>query len=138
MITFQQALAYLKLKGITSYDLFLHSGQSAGSLTLVFDGTTKNPRRKTKDMMIAYAEDLMKKNKENHLGESLLEDTTALYKNDKNYIKKLAIEVRANKDMLLKEPIFADLIYMEALTIALKAKKGDVIDINEFMKLRPR
>lgn len=136
MIDYQKALAYLKKRGVSANELANFSGQSAGSLFLVLNGTTKNPRRNTKDYIISYAKQLMEKHKEGFNGETVFTtDADVLDKKDKNYIKKLALEVRANKEELMKEQSFRDMIYIEALKMALLAKEGDHISAEKLMEL---
>ncbi|QHI35736.1 hypothetical protein IMCC3317_10840 [Kordia antarctica] len=136
MIEFKEALEYLKKREVTANELANHSKLSAGSLFKVLDGTTKKPRRNTKDAVIAYAKVLMEKNKEVFDGHTLSSsDKSILDKKDKNYIKKLALEVRANKEALLAEQSFRDMIYIEALKMALLAKDGESISMQKLMNL---
>jgi lambda repressor-like predicted transcriptional regulator len=137
MINFKDALAYLLKKGVTARELSNFSGLSAGSLFAVLDGTTQNPRRKTKDVVIAYAKKLMENNKESYAdGVIFSSDEDILDKKDANYIKKLAVAVRANEEALLQEQSFKDLIYIQALKMALLAKDGETISIKKLMELR--
>jgi len=136
MIEFKEALEYLKKREVTANELANYSGQSAGSLFLVLNGTTKNPRRNTKDAVVAYARVLMEKNKEGFDGETVFSnDENILDKKDTFYIKKLALEIRANKEALLQEQSFKDMIYIEALKMALLAKEGNSISMEKLMDL---
>ncbi|MBC8753989.1 hypothetical protein H2O64_04855 [Kordia sp. YSTF-M3] len=136
MIEFKEALEYLKKREVTANELANYSGQSAGSLFLVLNGTTKNPRRNTKDAVVAYAKILMEKNKEGFDGDTVYSnDENVLDKKDKNYIKKLALEIRANKEALLHEQSFKDMIYIEALKMALLAKEGESISMQKLIDL---
>ncbi|MBC8753943.1 hypothetical protein H2O64_04625 [Kordia sp. YSTF-M3] len=136
MIEFKEALEYLKKREVTANELANYSELSAGSLFLVLNGTTKNPRRNTKDAVIAYARVLMEKNKEGFDGNTVFsKDENLLDKNDKNYIKKLALEIRANKEQLLLEQSFKDMIYIEALKMALLAKEGESISMEKLIAL---
>jgi len=136
MIDFKDALAYLQKKGVTARELSNFSGLSAGSLFAVLDGTTQNPRKKTKDVVIEYAKKLMEDYKESfNNGVIFNSDVDILDKKDANYIKKLALEIRANEEALLQEQSFKDMIYIQALKMALLAKEGESISIEKLMKL---
>lgn len=136
MINFKDALAYLQKRGVTARELSNFSGISSGSLFSVFDGTTQNPRKKTKDAVIDYAKSLMEQHKESFNGSTIFSnDVDILDKRDTHYIKKLAMEVRANEEALLQEQSFKDLIYIQALKMALLAKDGESISIEKLMKL---
>ncbi|AXG70036.1 hypothetical protein KORDIASMS9_02265 [Kordia sp. SMS9] len=136
MKNFNDALQYLKKREVTARELSNFSGLSAGSLFSVLDGSTQNPRKKTKDAVIEYAKKLMEQYKENFEdGMILSSDADILDKRDKNYIKKLALEIRANEEALLKEQSFRDLIYIEALKMALLAKDGENVSIKKLMEL---
>ena len=136
MIDFEKALAYLIQKDVTAQKLSNLSGISKGSLHAVFSGVTKNPRKNTRDAVIAYAKILMKDNDEViEEGVVLSADENILDKRDKNYIKKLTLAVRANEKELLKEQSFKDLIYIQALKMALLAKQGESISIEKLMEL---
>lgn len=137
MIDFKDALAYLQKKGVTARELSNFSGLSAGSLFALLDGTTQSPRRKTKDVVIDYAKKLMTDHKESfNNGVIYSSDKDILDKKDKDYIRKLALEVRANEDALLQVLSFKDMIYIQALKMALQAKEGESISIKKLMELR--
>lgn len=136
MINFEQALVYLQRKKVTAQQIANDTGHSKGTLHSVLTGATKKPRQNTQDIIVSYAEKLMKEYKETiENGEIRSTDKNILLKDDEEYIIRLAVEVRKNKDALLEVQMFKDLIYIEALKILLQAKEGDSINIKKLESL---
>jgi len=133
---YKKALEYLIKKGITAQKLANHSGLSKGSLHAVLSGTTQNPRKNTKDAVISFAKELMLANNEVlEEGVVISTDEDILDKKDKNYIKKLALEIRENRDALFEEQAFKDFIYIETLKMVILAKEGESISMQKLAKL---
>ncbi|SED09310.1 hypothetical protein SAMN04489761_4250 [Tenacibaculum sp. MAR_2009_124] len=57
--TFENALKHLIDKGVTAYEVHKFSGQSQTGLRKVFEGVVENPRRKTKEVIIEFYNDLL-------------------------------------------------------------------------------
>ncbi|WP_430409293.1 helix-turn-helix domain-containing protein [Kordia sp.] len=130
------ALEYLNKKGVTAQQLANHSGLSKGSLYSVLNGDTQNPRKNTKDAIISLAKALMQTNNEVlEAGVVISADEDILDKKDKNYIKKLALEIRENRDALFEEQAFKDFIYIETLKMVLLAKEGDSVSMEKLVDL---
>ena len=132
MANFEEDLEYLKLKGISPSEVSLRTGLNKGSLYKVFDGTTSNPNRKTKEAISEFAKQIREEN-----GESFGIDSNLgiLNQDDPFFIKKLAMVVVDKKQELLEEPIFKDLVYIEAIKIVLQAQEGESVNINKLLKL---
>lgn len=134
MADFQKDLQYLKDKGVSPNEVSKNTGLSKGSLYKVFDGSTEKPNRKTKETISEYAKKLREENNDADAFANAI-DLSILDENDPYFIKKLAIVIRNKKQELLKEPIFRDFIYIEALKMVLKAKEGDNIDLEKLIEL---
>jgi len=132
MANFDKDLQYLKQKGVSPNEIAANTGLSKGSLYKVFDGTTANPNRNTKDVISKYAQKIREENNEDYGNEM---DLSVLTTNDPYFIKKLAMVVRSNKLQLLEEPIFKDFIYIEALKLVLMAKEGENVSIDKLIEL---
>lgn len=132
MANFEKDLQYLKDKDISPNEIAKNTGLSKGSLYKVFDGTTLNPNRATKEVLSKYAKKLREESGEDFSDDL---DISILNQDDPNFIKKLAIVVRNRRQELLKEAIFKDFIYIEALKMVLLAKEGENINIDKLIEL---
>ena len=64
--TYKKALKYLIDNEVTAYEIHKFSGQSQTGLRKVFEGTVENPRRKTKEIIIEFYNNLIETNSNVH------------------------------------------------------------------------
>ena len=61
---YQEAIQYLKNRGVTAYELYKFSGKSESGFRKLLNGTVDSPRRLTKEIIINYYNLLLKEEKE--------------------------------------------------------------------------
>ncbi|CAM1344256.1 hypothetical protein [Tenacibaculum amylolyticum] len=59
--TYQEAIKYLKDRGVTAYELHKYSGKSESGFRKLLNGTVDSPRRLTKEIVINFYDELLKK-----------------------------------------------------------------------------
>ncbi|WP_299833793.1 hypothetical protein [uncultured Tenacibaculum sp.] len=59
--TYQEAIKYLKKRGITAYELHKYSGKSESGFRKILNGLVDSPRRSSKEIVINFYNSLIKK-----------------------------------------------------------------------------